>query len=307
MDAMTPSFDSALDLSALAAKAAAPAAATSAGASYVMTADDRTFEAVMAKSMQHPVVVEFTSPRANAQTLSDDLTALANAAGGKWLLVRVDIDASPALAQALGIQAVPFVVGALGGQLVPLFQGTQDKAQVAAVIDQLLQAAVGNGIVGQAQPVAGGPAAPQDAQQAPEPVADPRFAAADAAMEAGDYAAAVGEFDKILAQTPSDHEALAGKAGAELLVRTAGVDPAQVVARAQAEPGDVDAQMDAADLELLGGYPERAFARLVDAVRVTAGDERERVRVRLLALFETVGASDPAVVQARRDLMTALF
>lgn len=304
---MTPSFDSALDLSALAAKAAAPATPAPGGASYVQTADDRTFEAVMAKSMQHPVVIEFTSPRANAQALSDDLISLANAAAGKWLLVRVDIDASPALVQALGIQAVPFVVGALGGQLVPLFQGTQDKAQVAAVIDQLLQAAVGNGIVGHAQPVAGDPAQAAVGEQAAEPVADPRFAAADAAMEAGDYAAAVEEFDKILAQSPSDPDAQAGKAGAELLVRTSGIDPAQIVARAQDDPADVDAQMAAADVEMLGGYPERAFARLVGVVRTTAGADRDRVRVRLLALFETVGASDPAVVQARRDLMTALF
>jgi len=35
--------------------------------------------------------------------------------------------------------------------------------------------------------------------------------------------------------------------------------------------------------------------------------QRKTVRARLLDLFETVGPSDPAVVTARRHLMTALF
>ena len=67
--------------------------------------------------MRHPVVIEFYSPRANADALSADLKSLANAAAGRWLLVRLNVDAAPRIAQALGIQAVPMVVGVLSGQL----------------------------------------------------------------------------------------------------------------------------------------------------------------------------------------------
>ena len=67
------------------------------------------------------------------------------------------------------------------------------------------------------------------------------------------------------------------------------------------------AQLDAADLEMMGGQVEAAFARLVAAVRRTSGDERATVRLRLLELFETLGNTDPRVLKARRDLMTALF
>jgi len=293
-----PSFDSrAMDLSGLAA-AKAPAAA-----SYVVEADEASFENVLNLSMRHPVVVEFYSPRANAQVLSDDLAALANAADGRWLLVRVDVDAAPRIAQALGIQAVPMVVGALGGQLMPLFQGTRERAEASGLIDQLVQAAIANGIVGKASPVVATEAPDASAAQ----VADVRFAAADAAMEAGDYALAVTEFAKILAATPGDTEAAAGKAGAELLVRLGSKEPTDLLAIAQANPDDVDAQLDAADIELAGGAAEAAFARLVGVVRTTSGADRERVRVRLLSLFETIGATDPAVLKARRDLMSALF
>jgi putative thioredoxin len=292
-----PHLDSrAMDLSGLAA------AKTPAGASYVVEADEASFENVLNLSMRHPVVIEFYSPRADAQALSDDLTSLANAADGRWLLVRLNVDAAPRIAQALGIQGVPMVAGALGGQLMPLFQGTRDRAEVSGLIDQLIQAAVANGIVGKAQPMAA--EAPEEGAAVE---ADERFATADAAMEAGDYALAVIEFEKILAATPGDSEAAAGKAGAELLVRLGQKDPADVVALAQADPDDVDAQLDAADVELAGGAPDAAFARLVAVVRVTAGADRERVRVRLLSLFDTIGATDPAVLKARRDLMSALF
>jgi len=297
MGAMNASFGAnAMDLSGLAAAAKTPA-----GASYVVEADEKTFENVLNLSMRHPVVIEFYSPRANADTLSADLKSLANAAAGRWLLVRLNVDAAPRIAQALGIQAVPMVVGVLSGQLMPLFQGTRERSEVSALIDQLIQAAVANGVVAKAQPVAAG----AEAEAPLDP--DVRFAAADAAMEAGDYALAVAEFDKILTATPGDSEAAAGKAGAELLVRLGDADPNLVIARATAHPDDVDAQLAAADMEVAGGVPEAAFARLIGVVRATSGADRDKARVRLLALFETIGSSDPMVLKARRDLMSALY
>jgi putative thioredoxin len=46
--------------------------------------------------------------------------------------------------------------------------------------------------------------------------------------------------------------------------------------------------------------------RLIESIRNNTGAERERVRLRLLELFDAVG-DDPSVSKARRDLMTALF
>ena len=69
----------------------------------------------------------------------------------------------------------------------------------------------------------------------------------------------------------------------------------------------VEDQLAAADVEMLTGLAERAFARLTALVRRTAGDERDTVRVRLLELFETVGNADPRVVKARGNLASALF
>ena len=61
------------------------------------------------------------------------------------------------------------------------------------------------------------------------------------------------------------------------------------------------------DRDLFGGHVEDAFARLVDLVRATSGDDRARVRTRLLELFDVIGSEDPRVASARVRLANALF
>ena len=58
---------------------------------------------------------------------------------------------------------------------------------------------------------------------------------------------------------------------------------------------------------MLGGHVEDAFGRLIDLVRRTAGDERDRARTHLLGLFAAVGNDDPRVLRAGRNLASALF
>ena len=79
-----------------------------------------------------------------------------------------------------------------------------------------------------------------------------------------------------------------------------------LVAAAAADATVAD-QLAAADLELATGRVDEAFDRLIGQIKVRTGPERDEVRVRLLALFDTVGNADPRVLKARRALMTALF
>jgi putative thioredoxin len=62
-----------------------------------------------------------------------------------------------------------------------------------------------------------------------------------------------------------------------------------------------------ADVDLMGGHVDDAFARLISTVQATSGDERNTVRLHLLELFEVVGADDDRVMKARRRLMSVLF
>jgi putative thioredoxin len=52
---------------------------------------------------------------------------------------------------------------------------------------------------------------------------------------------------------------------------------------------------------------EDAFLRLVDLVRRTSGDDRDKARQHLLGLFAAVGNDDPRVLKGRQSLASALF
>ena len=123
----------------------------------------------------------------------------------------------------------------------------------------------------------------------------------------GDLDAAERAFQKILSESPAESAAEAGLAQVALLRRTQGVDPAAAVAAADANPDDVEAQLRAADVEVLSGEAERAYQRLVETVRRTAGEERDRAREHLVSLFTLASPDDPAVAAARRALANALF
>ncbi len=303
---MTFSRPGAIDLSALASTPpTGPASAPAGGAGgYGVDVTEQTFQQVaLEASMQHVVVLALWSPRApQSREFLDVVARVVDTLEGRVLLARVDVDSSPAIAQALQVQGVPVTVGLVKGQPVPLFQGTADEAQVRQYLDQLVALAVQNGLSGRAAPVGG-----EQPEAEPEPVEDPRFAAADAAFAAGDVATAVAEYEKLKAQHPGDAEVAERLAGVRLFDRTKDADLQQARKAAADAPDDLDAQLLVADLDVSGGHVEDAFARLVDLVRRVGGDERDRVRERLLELFTVVGTTDPRVADARRALASALF
>ena len=86
----------------------------------------------------------------------------------------------------------------------------------------------------------------------------------------------------------------------------ASADPS-AIARADAAPDDVDAQIAAADAEVASQQVGEAFDRLVRTVARTAGDDRDRARTHLVGLFELFGTEDERVTTARRALARALY
>ena len=292
----------AVDLSSL-GRAAAPAPGgqqAADGTAAVVDVTEATFGQLVEQSATVPVVVALWASWSEvSQTVTTDLVALADELGGRFLLARVDADANPRIAQAFGAQSVPAVVAVLRGQPVPLFQGAAAKEDVRALLGQLLQAAEQAGVTGQVETGAA-PAEPE------EPPLPPLHQEAYDAIDRGDLAAALDAYTRAMAEDPRDEEAKAGLAQVGLMQRTVALDVAAVTAAAQAGD-DVEAQLAMADLELLAGRVDEAFARLVGLVRRTAAEEREEARVRLVDLFTVVGDGDPRVLRARRDLASALY
>lgn len=309
----TPSFSrpGAIDLSALKRPATPPSASGGAGGgaagAYAVQVDEQNFQPVLERSMSAPVLMVFYSPSqlpASVQ-LADDMATLADEFDGKFLVGRVDVDAAPAIAQAVQVPSVPFVVAVVQGRPLPLLQDVVPLEELRTALTQVLQQLATQGITGRHQPMS--TAEPEDEG---EPHVDPRYTPAQEALAAGDIDTAVAEYQKLVDANPADTEAAGGLAMARVLQRVGHLDAktAQEVRREGAErPDDVTAQTMVADLDLLGGHVEDAFSRLIELVRRTAGDDREQARQHLLALFAAVGNEDPRVLKGRQGLASALF
>ncbi|WP_027659445.1 tetratricopeptide repeat protein [Salinispora fenicalii] len=295
---ITPSIFTrgAVDLSALRTPAPSPAPASAqsgpsddaAGSTAaVIDVTEATFQTeVLERSLSTPVVVDFWAEWCEpCKQLSPVLERLAVEGGGAWVLAKVDVDANPRLAQMFRVQGIPMVYAVVGGQPVDAFSGVVPEAQLRQWIQAVLKA--------------GGASVAE--------TADPRLDEADESLLNGDLDAAEQAYRKILAEAPSDAAAEAGLAQVGLARRVAGADPQAALAAAAAAADNIDAQLLAADVEVLGGMAEQAYQRLVGLVRRTAGEDREKVRQHLVGLFTIAGPEDAAVALARRALASALF
>ncbi|QTE28731.1 tetratricopeptide repeat protein [Pengzhenrongella sicca] len=306
-----PRFDvrGAVDLAGLGRPAAPPPGVPGgipAAGGYVIDTTEETFPDLVQSSTQYPVVVLLWSGRSpESAQLAVDLGGLAARYGGRFQLARIDVDTNPQIATAFQVQEIPSVVAILAGQPVPLFQGAHPADQIAPVLDQLLAAAATNNVTGVA-PAGAGSGQPEPVELEEPPLAPLHQEAYDA-IERDDLDAAAAAYGQALRENPRDDMARAGLAQVGLLQRTRDLDQASVRTAGADRPTDVDAQLLVADLDVLTGHVDDAFSRLVDLVRLTAGEDRERVRVRLVDLFEVVGADDPRVPQARRALANALY
>ncbi|MFW6775534.1 co-chaperone YbbN [Nocardioides sp. CPCC 205120] len=277
---------------------------------YATLVDEQSFQTVLEASRTAAVLLVFFSRSRMPESgqLADDVAALSAEFEGRFLVGLVDIDATPQIAQAMQIPSIPLVVAVLDGRPMPLFQDVLPLEELRAALTQVVQQLAAQGITQRHQPLPGAAGAVvADDEDGGEPPIDPRYLPAQEALEAGDNDRAVAEYEKLLAANPADAEAATGLARAKLLRRTATADLQAARAAAAERADDVDAQILVADLDVLGGHVDDAFARLVEVVRRTAGDDKERVRQHLVELFGVVGNADPRVARARQQLASALF
>jgi putative thioredoxin len=275
---------------------------------------------VMDRSMTVPVVIDFWAEWCGpCKQLSPVLEKLALEAAGAWVLVKIDTDANPRLAQAFGVQSIPVVFVVWQGQLVPGFTGAIPEAELRGFVGQVAKLSElappgsvggppGDGeLDGSAGEDPAGSAGSDPADREVFAPLDPLEEAALDALDAGDLDAAVTSFEALVAAQPGNAEAKVGLARVQLLRRTKGGDPALARAAADAAPDDLAAQSLAADFDIAAGLVENAITRLVDLVRRTSGSDRDAARTQLLSVFALIGDDDPRVSKGRTALANALF
>ena len=230
------------------------------------------------------------------------------------MLSRVDIEESAQIAQALRASAIPSLYAILSGRPVPLLQGIPSADE----LEQLSQALVPQIIASAEQSGISGIAPRFDSSETEETCENPTggeeraetvpqaHLKADNLAKSRQYELAAEEYSKLIRQDRNDLRAVKERAKCLLLSRSAEADIVSVRSAAADNPDSLESQLAVADIDMLGGQIEDAFARLLDFL-ASHKSEIEPIRERLLEYFAIPDSADPRVAKARRRLATLMY
>jgi len=245
------------------------------------------FEAqVIERSFERPVVVDFWAAWcAPCRHLGPVLERVAEAHTGEVELVKVDVDANPALASAFGVQGIPAVKAFRDGGVVSEFVGNYPEEAVRRFFDTLLPSEADR-LATNADP-SGDPMGAEAAyRSALEKERDNRRAVMGLAAllsERGTY----DEARALLARLPEDADVRRLRAHIDLAEAAGAAAPEDPLAAGAAD-----------------GDWEPVLERLLEDVRNGNGDD---ARQRMLDVFEVLGPDHPLTVRYRAALSSALF
>ena len=289
------------------------------GGDLIKDSDTKSFmEDVIQASREVPVIVDFWAPWCGpCKQLTPILEKVVQQAGGAVRLVKVNIDENQALAQQLRIQSIPMVYAFKNGQPADGFAGALPESQIKAFIERI------------AGPIGPGPAEVGVEQ-------------AQAALSAGQVDLALDIFQQVLAEDPSNAEAIAGAARAEITLNRAAAardrlenvpkehenhveiagaraalslaeeagtlpDPGELLAKLQADGQDHAARLDLATAMFLRGQTDEAMGELLHIIKGDREWQDQAARKQLLKFFDALGPTHPATIAGRKQLSAVLF
>ncbi len=280
---------------------------------WTIEVSEAEFEAaVLDRSLAVPVLVDFWAPWcAPCRVLGPVLEKLAEEYAGDFILAKVNVDESPSLAGALGIQGIPAVKLFRDGDIASEFTGALPEPAVREFLSRFLPSAADKRAQGAALLEQEGKGA--QAKTAYQEIldADPNHAKAllgmgRLLMDEGNDQAALAQLDKI--SLVADERKEADRLIARIKLHEGGAqDETALQAKVNSEPNNLAARFELA--QALAGMEkyEEALTEFLTIVKTDRGFQDDGARKAMVQIFEVLGSDHPLTDRFRSELARVLF
>ena len=280
---------------------------------WTIEAGEDNFEAdVLERSHEVPVLVDFWAPWCGpCRVLGPVLEKLADEYSGKFVLAKINVDESPSLAGAFGVQGIPAVKLIKDGEIAGEFTGALPEPAVREMLSRYLpseydeQADEAAGLEEQGKP-AEAQAIYQSILDAEPTHAKSLLGLGRVLMNAGDRDGALETLERI--SPAAEERKIADRLIARLQLQgDQSADEATLRQKLAAQPDSVEVRFDLAQALAANEKFEEALSEFLDIVKSDREFRDDGARKAMVQIFEVLGPDHPLTDKYRSELATVLF